>query len=31
MVWENEKKIPEFVDNIFWSLIKDFNEKYKED
>ena len=31
MVWDNEKKIPEFVDNVFWSLIKDFNEKYKED
>lgn len=29
MVWENEKIFPKYVENIFWSLIKDFNEKYK--
>lgn len=30
IIWENEKIIPKYVDSIFWSLIKDFREKYEE-
>lgn len=29
IVWENEKIIPQFVENTFWALIKDFKEKYE--
>jgi len=29
MVWNNEKIFPQYVDNIFWSMIKDFKEKYE--
>lgn len=31
VIWENEQIIPNFVENIFWSLIKDFREKYEKD
>ncbi|MDP2090494.1 MAG: ATP-binding protein [Candidatus Gracilibacteria bacterium] len=31
IVWENEKVIPKFVENIFWALIKDFKDKYEKD
>lgn len=31
IVWENEKKFPKYTENIFWSLIKDFREKYEKD
>jgi hypothetical protein len=31
IVWENEKIIPNFVENIFWAFIKDFREKYEKD
>jgi len=30
IIWQNEKVIPKFVENIFWALIKDFREKYEE-
>ncbi len=29
IIWENEKIIPEFTENIFWALIKDFRKKYE--
>ena len=29
IVRTNEKLIPNYTENIFWSLIKDFKEKYK--
>lgn len=29
IVRENEKHFPKFTENIFWSLIKDFREKYE--
>lgn len=29
IIWANEKIIPKYVENIFWSLIKDFKEKYE--
>lgn len=29
IIWENEKIIPKYTENIFWSLIKDFREKYE--
>lgn len=30
IVRPNEKVLPNFVENTFWSLIKDFEEKYKD-
>jgi len=30
IVWPNEKIMPKYTENIFWSLIKDFREKYEE-
>lgn len=30
IVRANEKLMPEYVENIFWSLVKDFKEKYKD-
>ena len=29
ILWENEKILPDFVENSFWAFIKDFQEKYK--
>jgi hypothetical protein len=29
IVWPNEKILPKYTENIFWSLIKDFKEKYE--
>lgn len=29
IVWQNEKILPNFVENTFWALIKDFTEKYE--
>jgi hypothetical protein len=29
IVWPNEKVLPDFVENTFWALIKDFREKYE--
>lgn len=29
IVWPNEKILPDFVENSFWALIKDFREKYE--
>jgi len=29
ILWENEKIIPYYTENIFWSLVKDFREKYE--
>lgn len=29
IVWANEKILPNFVENTFWALIKDFREKYE--
>jgi tRNA 2-thiocytidine biosynthesis protein TtcA len=29
IVWPNEKVLPDFVENTFWALIKDFKEKYE--
>ena len=29
IIWANEKVIPKYTENIFWALIKDFQEKYK--
>lgn len=31
IVWPNEKILPKYTQNIFWALIKDFQEKYKKD
>ncbi len=31
IVWPNEKILPKYTENIFWSLIKDFREKYEKD
>ena len=30
IIWENEKKFPKYTENIFWSFIKDFREKYED-
>nr|MDD3720384.1 ATP-binding protein [Candidatus Gracilibacteria bacterium] len=30
IIWENEKILPNYTENIFWALIKDFREKYEE-
>ncbi len=30
IIWENEKNFPKYTENIFWSLIKDFREKYED-
>jgi len=30
IIWENEKVIPKYTENIFWALQKDFKEKYEE-
>lgn len=29
IIWQNEKILPKYVENIFWSFIKDFKEKYE--
>lgn len=29
IIWENEKIIPKYVENIFWAFIKDFREKFE--
>ncbi len=29
IIWENEKIIPEYTENIFWAFIKDFRAKYE--
>lgn len=29
LVRENEKHFPKYTENMFWALIKDFQEKYK--
>ena len=29
IIWENEKLIPKYTENIFWSLIRDFKNKYE--
>ena len=29
IIWKNEQIIPKFTENIFWALVKDFQEKYK--
>lgn len=29
IIWKNEKIIQNYTENIFWALIKDFQEKYK--
>ncbi len=29
VVWVNEKVLPNYVENTFWALIKDFKEKYE--
>lgn len=29
IVWQNEKVLPNYVENTFWALIKDFREKYE--
>jgi len=29
IIWPNEKIIPDYTENIFWALIKDFREKYE--
>lgn len=29
IVWPNEKIIPNYTENIFWALMKDFREKYE--
>lgn len=29
IVWQNEKILPNYVENTFWALIKDFREKYE--
>ncbi len=31
IIWENEKIIPEYTENIFWALIKDFRKKYEKE
>ena len=30
IIWPNEKIMPKYTENIFWSLIKDFREKYED-
>ena len=30
ILWENEKVMPNFIENIFWAFIKDFQEKFKD-
>ena len=30
IIWENEKRFPKYTENIFWSLIRDFREKYED-
>jgi hypothetical protein len=29
IIWPNEKILPEYTENIFYALMKDFQEKYK--
>jgi tRNA 2-thiocytidine biosynthesis protein TtcA len=29
LIWANEAKFPNYTENIFWALIKDFKEKYE--
>jgi hypothetical protein len=29
LIWANEEKFPNYTENIFWALIKDFKEKYE--
>lgn len=29
ILWENEKVLPKFVENVFWAFVKDFREKYE--
>ncbi|MDR0772511.1 MAG: hypothetical protein LBF15_05935 [Candidatus Peribacteria bacterium] len=29
LIWVNEEKFPNYTENIFWALIKDFKEKYE--
>lgn len=29
IIWENEKLFPNYVENLFWAFLKDFEEKYK--
>jgi hypothetical protein len=29
VVWQNEKILPNYVENTFWALIKDFRDKYE--
>ena len=31
IIWPNEEILPNYSENIFWSLIKDFREKYEKD
>ena len=31
IVWVNEKVLPNYVENTFWALIKDFKEKYEKE
>jgi hypothetical protein len=31
ILWENEKVIPNYIDNMFWAFIKDFRSKYEKD
>ena len=31
IIWQNEKIIPDYTENVFWSLIKDFRQKYEKD
>lgn len=30
IIWPNETILPDYTENIFWALIKDFKEKYEE-
>ena len=30
ILWENDKILPHFTENVFWAFIKDFQEKYKD-
>lgn len=29
IIWRNEEVLPDYVENIFWALVKDFKEKYE--
>jgi hypothetical protein len=31
IIWKNEEILPNYTENIFWALIKDFREKYEKD